>query len=492
MKTKVKILTLAVATLLVSGCSTSMHLSRASKHQGDDIYHNPSVSNNEEPAVAVTAEKEANKQGLDLAELEKRYYDILASDSTGKIDTLVYKADDKDNPYDRLLSTSYEDSYRRRQEARLSGYNSYADFYDDLWYASVYDPSFYNVIVYGGHVWVEPNYISSMFLWPYRYNRYGYWGYNPWSFYMGWGFGYGYPYYSYWGYPYYSYWGNPYYYGGYGWYGWNSYMWGYNSGFWDGYYGGFQVNGVSYHYGRRPVSGNTAYEPTGIGTSQGASIGSVTGYLSTKQPTLQASNNNSASGSLSAVSQEPTKKPIGQAVVRQPSNTNPERGQNQPQLREPVRNPDLIKRPSRESLNVNPTRVKPGDGQNRTGSGGTYNPSYTRPQPGNSNEFNRPIRGYPSTEAVRGDGERKPRTSVERGSKPSSSESYASPHRGRTSSPSSSERNNSGSSSYSRPSSSGSSSSSGSGFGSSSGSSSRSSTGSSGGSSSGGTRTRTR
>ena len=88
-----------------------MHLSRASKHQGDDIYHNPSVSNNEEPAVAVTAEKEANKQGLDLAELEKRYYDILASDSTGKIDTLVYKADDKDNPYDRLLSTSYEDSY---------------------------------------------------------------------------------------------------------------------------------------------------------------------------------------------------------------------------------------------------------------------------------------------------------------------------------------------------------------------------------------------
>ncbi len=487
MKSKVKILSVAIVALLLGGCSTSMQFSKASKHQGDDVYYNPS-GNYADEVLKTEAPQKTNVKGFDLAELEKRYTEILSNDTTGTVDTLIYKAEDSQNPYDRLLCQSYQDSYQRRLDASGSGYRSYSDYYDDLWYASAYDPYFYNIVVYGGHVWVEPYYVSAMFSWPYRYRRYGYWGYSPWSFSFGWG--YGYPYYSYWGYPY-NYWGYNWYSG---WYGLNNYAWGYNNGYWDGYYWGNQSYGPNYHYGRRPVSGNTAYETTPVGGSNEVNINSLQDHLSTKQPTLYATGGNTGGNDFVTSPQEPIRKPVGQTITRNPSTARQINDQNQVQVREPVRDPSIITRPSRESLNVNPTRVKPTGGEGQSTSSGSYNPSYTRPRPGNSNEFNRPNRAYPSTEAVRGNREGQQSTSPGRQSNAPSTRTYNPPSRVNTPTSGANNRSDSGRSNVSAPSSGSRSTSSPStsGSSSSSGSSSRSSSGSSSSSSSGSSGTKNR
>ncbi len=109
------------------------------------------------------------------------------------------------NGYDAVLADSYESAYARR----LYGFSSptyrmpssyytwrYSDAFD---YASAYDPAFYNVMVSGDLVWVEPKYITSMF---------GSWGavaVPSYSWYYGWGS------------PYY-YWNMPYYRWNYNWY----------------------------------------------------------------------------------------------------------------------------------------------------------------------------------------------------------------------------------------------------------------------------------
>ena len=103
-------------------------------------------------------------------------------------------------------------------------------------YLSAYDPAFYNVMVMGDEVWVEPKYISSMFGdWgsSSRLNvninlNYGWGGYYPWR---------------YWGSPYDSWytWGwNPYWGWDYYW-GWNHYYWW--PGYWSSGYWGTRILG---------------------------------------------------------------------------------------------------------------------------------------------------------------------------------------------------------------------------------------------------------
>ncbi|MBO7220747.1 MAG: hypothetical protein J6V21_06145 [Alistipes sp.] len=117
------------------------------------------------------------------------------------------------NGYDAVLADSYESAYARR----LYGFSSptyrmpssyYTWRYSDAFqYASAYDPAFYNVMVSGDMVWVEPKYITSMF---------GSWGAVAVPSY-GWYYGWNDPFY-YWNRPYrYSWnrywgWGHPYYY----------------------------------------------------------------------------------------------------------------------------------------------------------------------------------------------------------------------------------------------------------------------------------------
>ncbi len=456
MKTKVLILTIALLGLLMAGCSTSMQLSKSAKHQSDDLYYSPSGNTNTQVSADASGKK-ANETRIDLEELEKKYYDILAKDSTGSIDTVIYKAENARNPRESILSESYYDSYQRRMEARRDGYGSNFIYnYDEYWYARTYDPSYYNIIVYGDHIWVEPYYISAMFSWPrYRHSYYShysytwpYWGFYPWGF--TWSYGWGYS-------PYY--WGNPFYGGYYGHYGWNSYAWGYNSGYWDGYYSGNQGYTPSYHYGRRPTQ-NAATQANASGTfvSESASINQTQRHLATRQPVFGKENNSgqmSTSGTLSAQNVTTTK-PLGQEITRD-NGTRPNPNTNnegQIIVREPNKDVNTVTRPSRESLNVNPTRIKPqGDTDSRTGE--SYSPSYTRPKPGNSNEFNRPTRNYPVSEPTRSSRENLPAATPRRESPSNNpSRTYTPPSRVSNPAPEQSapsRNSNSGSSNVSSP-----------------------------------------
>ena len=73
------------------------------------------------------------------------------------------------NPYDAVLADNYQSAYARR----LYGFSSstykmpssyYTYRYTDAYqYATAYDPAYYNIMVSGDQVWVEPKYITSMF-----------------------------------------------------------------------------------------------------------------------------------------------------------------------------------------------------------------------------------------------------------------------------------------------------------------------------------------
>ncbi len=161
---------------------------------------------------------------------------IAEREQVAELANLVYSGEDSNgnNPYIDILADDYDSAYARR----LRGFNSPtyrmpSSYYNlayssAMTYASAYDPAFYNVIVMGDEVWVEPRYISSMFgswgapsYFNFNYSFGGWygggmygggmWGYNPYSWW-------GYPRYSWWdwnyGYNYNPYWGgyyNPYY-----------------------------------------------------------------------------------------------------------------------------------------------------------------------------------------------------------------------------------------------------------------------------------------
>jgi hypothetical protein len=516
MKTKMNFLTMLVATIILGACSSSMQVSKTSRYQGDDLYYNPSVSYSVNNSNAESANKSAGTS-LRFAELEKKYSEILANDTTGSIDTVIYKADSWENPYDRLLSDSYRDSYERRLRGASNPYyginNWSVQYSQDFWYASAYDPAFYNIIIMGTDIWVEPNYISAMFG-SYRsgyYYRYGYRGY--------WDYGYNY-YGGSWYSPLHRWYmpGGNYY--GYG-YGYNfGYGYGYDYGYWSGYYGNNNnySNNSNVNYGRRPGGENLTYggRPIG-GVVDDNNISQRRREIADSQVTLENEavpgrrprNNetltNDGNGRLDREISTSTR-PVRQDPTTNIQTTRPIRkeGENV-EVREPNRDGNTISRPSRESLNVNPTRIATKNEPQGNSSSREHNPSYTRPNAGNSNEFNRPTRNYPTNETGR--------TNIDRGNQqvtPPTRSATRQPDRSynpppRVSSPSStSPSHNSGSSgSISRPtpSSSGSnvsspsrssSSDNSSSSGSSSSSSSRSSSSSSSSNSSNETRTRNR
>lgn len=253
-----KIITIfGVATLLAS-CTSVMNTT-ASKSNTDDLY-----ATHDRKAIA---KQEADRE-TKLAEIREQIAlkDIVSAGEDG------YYSED-------ILSDTYEDSYQRRLRGFSSlSYKLPSSYYDFAYSSkafevSGYDPSFYNVIVMGDEVWVEPRYVTSMFgNWgrPVNVNinlgfggRWGwyspYWDwYTPswgWSPYYGWGgypsYGWGYPSYG-WGYPHYG-WGNPH------------FGWGGNHGHYPGG-GRYDSNVVS--GGRRPGM---------MGSANGSGGGTVSG-----------------------------------------------------------------------------------------------------------------------------------------------------------------------------------------------------------------------
>ena len=110
-----------------------------------------------------------------------------------------------------FVANTYESAYARRLRGfQSANYRMPSSYYSlryngNVTYATAYDPAFYNIMVSGDEVWVEPKYITSMF---------GTWGatrasvaLSPW--YYGWGSWasfYDPWYYSCWGFPRYSWW----------------------------------------------------------------------------------------------------------------------------------------------------------------------------------------------------------------------------------------------------------------------------------------------
>lgn len=229
----------AAATLSVSSCAQSGY-----RYSGDDLYSYHNIRLIEERDAAVAARERAEAEARQL-----------------RIEAAIVEAEAtrSNQSYEDILVTDYETAYERR----LRGFNSptyrmpssYYDFRysSDYFLATSYDPAFYNVVVMGDEVWVEPRYISSMF---------GTWGAPAWNIGIGWnsrggwnwGLGWGW---NSWGWD--PWWGwnswawNP-------WWSWNS--WGWNSWGWN-----------------RPPHGPGWHRPPGnwAGPSNRPSTGSIVG-----------------------------------------------------------------------------------------------------------------------------------------------------------------------------------------------------------------------
>jgi hypothetical protein len=161
-------------------------------------------------AEARKAEYEAQLAQLQAMVAEAEQKAATRTDSDGVI---IVDEGTSYNSYNNYIADDYESAYARRLLGfRSANYRMPSSYYDLRYgtashYVTAYDPAFYNVMVSGSHVWVEPKYITSMF---------GTWGAvnvtmavnSPWYFGFGTGF-YDPFYYSSWGFPRYS------------WYDWN-------------------------------------------------------------------------------------------------------------------------------------------------------------------------------------------------------------------------------------------------------------------------------
>lgn len=219
MKGLLRFLSLAFVVML-GGCTAMME---SSSYGSSDLY----ITNNRiRVAEELTARAEAEKAE---AEARKAMWEARKAEAE-------YYATTGGN-YTSIVANDYESAYARR----LYGFNSPtyrlpASYYnlstnEAMRYASAYDPAFYNIMVSGDQVWVEPKYVTSMFgTWGATNVTFGIYA-SPWVY--GWGV-YTSPFhYTMWGYPHYS------------WYDWNWNMC-YNPYHW--YYPGYYPHHHSHHH----------------------------------------------------------------------------------------------------------------------------------------------------------------------------------------------------------------------------------------------------
>ena len=195
----------------LASCSSAYYASAG--YASDDLY---AVHDRAEISRRKQAEAEAQRAAAEArrAEWEARIAEAKAAAAENSY--YEYRSADA-NPYESVLADDYESAYARR----LRGFESptykmpssyiNARYGSAFNYVSAYDPAFYNIVVMGDQVWVEPKYITSMFgswgtviysdPWYYGWNRpwgpsfsFGSWGWsfgwnswhNPW-YGPGWG-----------------------------------------------------------------------------------------------------------------------------------------------------------------------------------------------------------------------------------------------------------------------------------------------------------------
>ena len=248
------------------GCSSAYY---ASGGYVDDMY-----GTHDQVAIARKRQAKAEAEKA-AAEARKAEWEARIAEARAAAAEQEYYA----NPYDEVLADTYESAYARRLRGFESPtYRLPSSYYNFRYggafnYVTAYDPAFYNIVVSGDQVWVEPKYITSMF---------GAWGgsvvyADPW--YWGWNYG-----------PYYRPWNFGLSIGSWGWslgwnnwydpwhYGWNSPWWGPGWGpAWAPGHGPGHVHGKPYapnivrrpspyvspsggrHYGSRPGNGASSF-----------------------------------------------------------------------------------------------------------------------------------------------------------------------------------------------------------------------------------------
>ncbi len=262
MKRSLIILPIAAMALLLTGCTAMLSMSMSGI---GDLYR---TDNRAEVAARLKAEAEAERIAAEArqAQWEAR----LAEANAAAAEAEYYAVVNNEPNYMSVVADDYESAYARRlygfQSPTYKMPSSYYNMVNNssVYYVTAYDPSYYNIMVSGDQVWVEPKYITSMFgSWGATNVTFGIYA-SPWNY--GWSYHANPFYYSMWGYPRYS------------WYDWNWAMC-YNPFYydwcWGGYYDPFYPHYHHHHHhhyypGHSPMPPRPDYRPTaGSGASRG-------------------------------------------------------------------------------------------------------------------------------------------------------------------------------------------------------------------------------
>ena len=265
MKRVLQIVPIVAIAILLSGCTAMMN---SSAYGTGDLYR---TDNRAEVAARLKAEAEAERLAAEArqAQWEAR----LAQANAAAAEAEYYAAVDEEPNFTNIVADNYESAYARRLYGFSSPtYRMPSSYYDmltssSIYYATAYDPAYYNIMVSGDQVWVEPKYITSMFgTWGATNVTFGIYS-SPWNY--GWRWRVDPFYYSMWGYPHYS------------WYDWNWNMC-YNPYYydwcWHGYYDPFYPHHHHHYPGYHPMPAPPTHRPdnrpggghiTGTGASSG-------------------------------------------------------------------------------------------------------------------------------------------------------------------------------------------------------------------------------
>ena len=171
--------------------------------------------------MQLKAEAEAERMAAEArqAQWEAR----IAQANADAAEAEYYAMVNSEPNFTNIVADDYQSAYARRLYGFQSPtYNMPSSYYNllnssSMYYVTAYDPAYYNVMVSGDQVWVEPKYITSMFgSWGATNVTFGIYA-SPWNY--GWSYRVDPFYYSMWGYPHYSWYDwnwtmcyNPYYY----------------------------------------------------------------------------------------------------------------------------------------------------------------------------------------------------------------------------------------------------------------------------------------
>ena len=153
-----------LVALLLTSCSAAFYAQ--SNSASNDLY---AIHNRTEIARKQQAEAEARK-----AEAEARRAEIEALILEREVQQLSERAttattQSRSVNYQSVLADDYQSAYARRLRGfespsyRMPSSYTNARYSSTFHYVSAYDPAFYNIIVMGDEVWVEPKYVTAMF-----------------------------------------------------------------------------------------------------------------------------------------------------------------------------------------------------------------------------------------------------------------------------------------------------------------------------------------